>query len=764
MPTVKKNGEIIAPPPAERHSPSGLFRLPADLPDDHPLITQPEPEPEPELSLEEQTRTLLDHGAVRCGREVLLSQADLWKVGKSKAVCADTRAFIAGWADSGVDSWANEMAHTGGKTLAGWDVLTAAKRAEMLRGMQRSLSEGRCLAEGAAMRLDGTEIPPLASEADVAALCLTLIAASVAKGHGFVCGSCVVEDPGHKLLAVLSKAPGAYERRESLRGDRDGAVDQRAVGSAHLVDIIRWTALVGAVDTTDAAKTPLKFMCEKRNCLGVHEITQHYPIELAVCSVCGAPAALDYGDRKLTAEARRRVQTDVRSAYDAFAMRWEEHRGDEPLRDADRHGAVWASSAADEVLALRLAGDRRLAEAAQRRNVAAEEWRSVTPEERVLFEHEATAAAADAAAGRAPAHSADDVKALLRTRDIDEQASVAEWFRGKAGDPAPYAQLGYDFATRPLLATRGGWVAPTLVFGKAPIYPGNAEGWKQATLLVWETDVEGGVAVDSAAAASLIQETNPDRLLRPPSRGTDVSPRASLADSQERRGKGELVAGRGRGAVAVAEEDGNQKQQVNTLALDQALGVPQHERYAAEQERLQDQDRWVPVGPCRSAEQRPSAEWVRELRRARAHFGLDPGPAEIAHAHELRALLGAELTRLELELGKIASWDSQSTVVTTDQDALVDRYRGVKEQLQASHDFLERGCRCLFFPAAHWQCDRAALELEEWCRGRSSEGERAAQSLRRELLASCAATETNIGVAVTVSRANRKLRAKPSSN
>jgi hypothetical protein len=47
--------------------------LPQSLPDEHPLVVQPEPEPEPEPTLEEATGTLLDHLSVRCGREVRMS-------------------------------------------------------------------------------------------------------------------------------------------------------------------------------------------------------------------------------------------------------------------------------------------------------------------------------------------------------------------------------------------------------------------------------------------------------------------------------------------------------------------------------------------------------------------------------------------------------------------------------------------------------------------------------------------------------------------
>ena len=54
----------------ERRSASGLFVLPASLPEEHPLVVTPEPEPEPEPTLEEATGTLLDHYSVRCGREV----------------------------------------------------------------------------------------------------------------------------------------------------------------------------------------------------------------------------------------------------------------------------------------------------------------------------------------------------------------------------------------------------------------------------------------------------------------------------------------------------------------------------------------------------------------------------------------------------------------------------------------------------------------------------------------------------------------------
>eukprot|EP01046_Picozoa_sp_COSAG06_P010079 COSAG06_NODE_542_length_14469_cov_39.223591_13_plen_748_part_00 len=717
-----------------RRSASGLFVLPASLPDDHPLVVQPEPEPEPEPTLEALTRTLLDHASVRIGREVLLSKADLGKVGRSKSLCTETRAFIAGWADGQVDSWVNRLAHTDAKALLAWDVLTAAARAEKLRATQRFLSHGRCLAEGASVRPDGTAVPASASEEDVASLCLALMSASVAKGHGFVSGSVVVEDSGHKLLAALSTAPGAYERRETERGTRGGAVDARAVGSSHLVDMIRWTSLDGVVDTTDDTG-PLKFPCERfprgKRCLGVHDITTQYPIELEVCSICGGAPAPDYADRLLTEQAQRRAKTQVRSAYDVFAAAWEATRGDLPLRDADDgrgEHAAYAQSLAEEVLSRRLKEDRKLAEAAQRRNAAAEEWRGITPEERILYEHAATAAAADAEAGRGPAHSAEDVKALLRIRDTDAAAGVADWFVGKPGDPKPYMQFGYDFAERPLLSTVGGWVAPTLVFGKAPIYPGNDDGWAQATLIVWEIDFESGVTVDNQAAIALIQDVNPDRLRRPPSRGGDEP--SLVATGAEEQLQLQSQAG----------EHEHEESQVNTLALDNALGVPQHVRYATEEQRLGEQQRWVPVGPCRSAEQRPRGDWVRALRDARAQYGLDPDRDAVAHAHELRAAVGAEVLRLEAELGAVASRDRDSTVVTSEQESLVDQLVAARQQLQASNDFLAQGCRCW---SSHWQCHRAVKELEDWCTGRSEEGLVLARVLRRELLQSLALGDEN---------------------
>lgn len=710
----------------ERRSASGLFLLPASLPDEHPLVVRPEPEPERQPTLEEETGTLLDHPSVRCGREVLLSQTELDKVGRSKALCSATRSFVAGWADGKIDSWFNRLAHTDAKGLLAWEVLTASERAKKLRATQQLLGQGRCFAQGAVDRADGTPVPKSMSEEDVASLCLALVSASVAKGHGFVSGCVVVEDPGHKLLAALSVAPGAYERRKAVRGSRSGMVDARSIGSCHMVDLIRWTSLAGVVDTTDGTRA-LKFPCAVGRCLGTHDIAKHYPIELEPCAICGAAPAPGYADRLLTDQAKRRVKTQVRSAYDVFAAAWEKELGDLPLRevDVDRHEhAVYAQSLSEEVMLRRLREDRKLAEAPQRRNAAAEEWRGYCPEDRLLFEHAAAARLADAEAGRAEEHSTEDVKALLRVRDVDTASGVASWWVGTPGDPAPYAQFGYDFRTRPLLATTGGWVAPTLVFGKAPICPGNDDGWAQATLVVWETDVEGAVSVDNPAAVALVQGVNP---VHSPSRdGLSATVVAHSSPTGEEAGaKWQLQQWQ--------RQEEERENKVNVLALDKLLGVPQHVRYAAERERLTEQQRWVPVGPCRSAEQQPDSEWVRKLRNARARYGLDPDRDMVAHAHELRATVAAQVLRLESELGAVASADQDSTVVTETQAAIVDQLLAAKQQLQASNDFLAQGCRCWM---AHWHCDRAVKELEVWCAGRSEAGAQLARSLRRELLES----------------------------
>ena len=721
-------GHRVMPLAQERRSASGLFLLPASLPDEHPLVERAEPEPERQPTLEEETGTLLDHPSVRCGREVLLSQNELSKVGRSKKLCAATRSFVAGWANGKIDSWFNRLAHTDAKGLLAWEVLTASERAKKLRATQQLLSQGRCFAQGAVVQADGTPVPKSMSEEDVASLCLALVSASVAKGHGFVSGCVVVEDPGHKLLAALSAAPGAYERRKAVRGSRSGMVDARFVGSCHMVDLIRWTSLAGVVDTTDGTRA-LKFPCVVGRCLGTHAVAKHYPIELEPCAICGSAPGPGYADSLLTDQAKRRVKPQVRSAYDVFAAAWEKQLGDLPLRevDVDRHEhAVYAQSLSEEVMLRRLREDRKLAEAPQRRNAAAEEWRGYSPEDRVLFEHAAVARLADAEAGRAEEHSTEDVKALLRVRDVDTASGVASWWVGTPGDPAPYAQFGYDFGTRPLLVTTGGWVAPTLVFGKAPICPGNDDGWEQATLVVWETDAESAVSVDNPAAVALIQGVNPDGLRRPPSR--DGLPVTAVAHSS--------LTGEEGGAqwqLQQWQHPQERETKVNVLALDNFLGVPQHVRYATERARLLEQQRWVPVGPCRSAEQRPDSEWVRKLRNARAKYGLDPDRDMVAHAHELRATVSAQVLRLESELGAVASTDQDSTVVTETQAALVDRLLAAKQQLQASNDFLAQGCRCWM---AYWHCNRAVKELEVWCAGRSEEGAQLARSLRRELLGS----------------------------
>eukprot|EP01043_Picozoa_sp_COSAG02_P012692 COSAG02_NODE_494_length_21161_cov_48.367534_3_plen_674_part_00 len=660
---------------------------------------------------------------------MLLSQSELGKVGRSKALCAKTRAFVADWTDGHVDSWFNQLVHTDAKSLVAWDILTASERAKKLRTTQQLLGHGRCFLEGATVRCDGTPVPKLLSEEDVASLCLALVSASVAKGHGFVSGSVVVEDPGHKLLAALSTAPGAYERHKTVQGSQGGVVDAHAVGSPHMLDMIRWTSLHGVVDTTDDTG-PLKFPCAAGQCLGTLGVVKNYPIELEPCKICGAAPDPDYADRLLTKQARSRVKTQVRSAYDVFAAEWEKELGDLPLREVDNNqgdDAVFTQTISEEVMSRRLREDRKVAEAPQRRNATAEEWRGYSPEDRALFEHAAAAALADAEAGRAPTHTTEDVKALLRVRDVDLGAEVSSWWVGAPGELGPYAQFGYDFGSRPLLATAGGWVSPTIVFGKAPIYPGNDDGWAQATLVVWEIDVEGAISVDNPTAVAMIQSANPAKngLRRPPSRGADSLSLAARSQMVEEHANCELRQRQQNG-----EETGSQ---VNVLALDNILGVPQHVRYIAEQARLAEQQRWVPVGPCRSTEQRPDSEWVRKLRDARAKYGLDPDRDMVAHAHELRAAVGAQISQLETELATVASADQDSTEVTSSQATLVDQLLAAKQQLQASNDFLSQGCRCWM---AYWHCDRAVKELEEWCTGRSEVGAQLARSLRRELLES----------------------------
>ena len=57
---------------------------------------------------------LLDHLGVRIGHEVLLSQAELYPVGRSKALTARVREFVVGWTDATDGHWADIACHTGG--------------------------------------------------------------------------------------------------------------------------------------------------------------------------------------------------------------------------------------------------------------------------------------------------------------------------------------------------------------------------------------------------------------------------------------------------------------------------------------------------------------------------------------------------------------------------------------------------------------------------------------------------------------------------
>ena len=72
----------------------------------------------------------LDHLGVRVGREVLISQAELYSVGRSKALTERVRNFVAGWTDGspGGDGeggnaghWVDQFCHTSAGT--GWDLL-----------------------------------------------------------------------------------------------------------------------------------------------------------------------------------------------------------------------------------------------------------------------------------------------------------------------------------------------------------------------------------------------------------------------------------------------------------------------------------------------------------------------------------------------------------------------------------------------------------------------------------------------------------------
>jgi hypothetical protein len=178
---------------------SGLFVLPGE---EQLGSAAPAPEPAPELSC--SAGTVLDHGGVRIGREVLLSREELQRVGRSKALCQGTRNFIAQWTDGAAASWFNTESHTGSRELQAWPMLTQAARAEKLAGLQKTLGRGRAALEAVAAG------EAALGEADVAALCLALVAASVDKNQGFVVGTFVVEDPGQqvRLHSVFCSASG----------------------------------------------------------------------------------------------------------------------------------------------------------------------------------------------------------------------------------------------------------------------------------------------------------------------------------------------------------------------------------------------------------------------------------------------------------------------------------------------------------------------------------------------------------------------------
>eukprot|EP01049_Picozoa_sp_SAG25_P004822 SAG25_NODE_313_length_9986_cov_6.931324_7_plen_196_part_00 len=190
-----------------RRSPSGLFLLPGE----------PEPEPEPAVR---RRHTLLDHGGVRLGREVILSRAELAVVGRSKALCRRARSFVAGWADGTSPSWINEFCATDQAGLQAWAVMTDARRAEKLREMQGQLRRGRQILLGDEEEQDqgeGFAGWPRLEERGVAALCLALLAGAVAKDAGCVVGGFVVEDPAHRLLQRLASARGTAESAEPTR-------------------------------------------------------------------------------------------------------------------------------------------------------------------------------------------------------------------------------------------------------------------------------------------------------------------------------------------------------------------------------------------------------------------------------------------------------------------------------------------------------------------------------------------------------------------
>ena len=168
-------------------------------------------EPEPEHNDDSDER-FLDYTGIRIGREVILGQRDLQLVGRSKLVCEATRSFVAGWCDGQVGSWFNEICWTRTGDITNWTVQTHTQRAKILSRLQNVLRCGRQLLLGAPEEQHNID------EQGMAALCLALLAAAVAKGHQCVHGTYVVEDPGHVLLQRIACQKGAVEEAHATQG------------------------------------------------------------------------------------------------------------------------------------------------------------------------------------------------------------------------------------------------------------------------------------------------------------------------------------------------------------------------------------------------------------------------------------------------------------------------------------------------------------------------------------------------------------------
>jgi hypothetical protein len=105
-------------------------------------------------------------------------------------------------------------------------------------------------------------IRTLDSSEDARCVCKYFLHCAVAKGHGFVQGSFVVEDPELRLLHAMKAIPSSYSRSSSLikyqeQLNRAGAMFGKhisplfmKIGSSHLGELIEWTAEKSTVDGT----------------------------------------------------------------------------------------------------------------------------------------------------------------------------------------------------------------------------------------------------------------------------------------------------------------------------------------------------------------------------------------------------------------------------------------------------------------------------------------------------------------------------------